>query len=93
MSNKLRSDWANQSKSDQEFGGESLDTNLEIAKQALNAFGTDALKSLLSESGLGNHPEIIRFMYRAGKAISEDSYVGNSEGAYARGGVPKILTA
>ena len=28
-------------------------------------------------------------MYRAGKAISEDSYVGNSEGANAKGNVPK----
>ena len=84
-----KQDWANESKADQEFGGESLDTNLEIAKASLNAFGTDALKSLLSESGLGNHPEIIRFMYRAGKAIGEDSYVGNSQGAYAKGGVPK----
>ena len=80
-----KQDWANDSKADQEFGGESLDTNLEIAKASLNAFGTDALKSLLSESGLGNHPEIIRFMYRAGKAISEDSYVGNSLGANAKG--------
>ena len=29
-------------------------------------------------------------MYRAGKAISEDSYVGNSQGASAKGnGIPK----
>ena len=84
-----KTEWANDSKSDQEFGGESLEANLEIAKTSLNKFGTDALKSLLSESGLGNHPEVIRFMYRAGKAISEDSYVGNSEGANAKGNVPK----
>ena len=50
-----------------------------------NAFGTEPFKQLLSESGLGNHPEVIRFMYRAGKAISEDSYVGNSQGANAQG--------
>ena len=84
-----KTEWANDSKADQEFGGESLEANLEIAKTSLNKFGTDALKSLLSESGLGNHPEVIRFMYRAGKAISEDSYVGNSEGANAKGNVPK----
>ena len=85
-----KTEWANDSKSDQEFGGESLEANLEIAKTSLNKFGTDALKSLLSESGLGNHPEVIRFMYRAGKAISEDSYVGNSQGANAQGSkVPK----
>ena len=86
---QVRTEWANEAKADQEFGGESLPANLEIAKSSLNAFGTDALKSLLSESGLGNHPEVIRFMYRAGKAISEDSYVGNSEGAVGKSNVPK----
>ena len=82
-------EWANQSKSDQEFGGESLTENLDVAKASLDTFGTDALKSLLQETGLGNHPEVIRFMYRAGKAISEDSYVGNSEGAAGKSNVPK----
>ena len=82
-------EWANQSKSDQEFGGESLNDSLDVAKTSLDTFGTDALKSLLQESGLGNHPEVIRFMYRAGKAISEDSYVGNSEGAAGKSNIPK----
>ena len=83
-------EWADQSKSDKEFGGESLSENLDVAKASLDTFGTDALKSLLTETGLGNHPEVIRFMYRAGKAISEDSYVGNSEGANPTGSrIPK----
>ena len=86
---KARTEWAERSQSDEEFGGENLDANLEVAKSALNAFGTDPFKQLLQESGLGNHPEVIRFMYRAGKAISEDSYVGNSQGANPKGGVPK----
>ena len=86
---QARADWATESQSDEEFGGENLEANLEIAKSSLNAFGTDAFKTLLSESGLGNHPEVIRFMYRAGKAISEDGYVGNSQGANAKGGIPK----
>ena len=73
--------WVNDSQSDEEFGGENFDANLKTAKSALDAFGNQALKSLLVETGFGNHPEIIRFMYRAGKAISEDSYIGNSEGA------------
>ena len=73
--------WVNDSQSDEEFGGENFDANLKTAKSALDTFGNDALKSLLVETGFGNHPEIIRFMYRAGKALSEDSYIGNSEGA------------
>ena len=78
---EVKVNWANDSQADQEFGGENFDSNLTVAKSALDTFGNDALKSLLAETGFGNHPEIIRFMYRAGQAISEDSYVGNSEGA------------
>ena len=90
MLEQVRADWANESQTDEEFGGEALNENLNVAKQALDAFGTDAFKSLLQETGFGNHPEIIRFMYRAGKAISEDSYVGNSQGANPRGSnIPK----
>ena len=89
-----KADWVSNSQADEEFGGEKLNDNLEIAKTALDAFGNDALKSLLVETGFGNHPEIIRFMYRAGKAISEDSYVGNSEGAdYSRNSGPKDFNA
>ena len=86
---QVKLDWANDSQADKEFGGENLAENLNIAKTALDAFGSKALKSLLHETGFGNHPEIIRFMYKAGKAISEDSYVGNSEGAMSQGADPK----
>jgi hypothetical protein len=75
------------SKGDKEFGGDKLSENLGVAKKALDAFGTAELRSLLNQSGLGDHPEVIRFMYRAGKAISEDRFVG---GAPAVGkGAPK----
>ena len=71
----VRNGWAESSKGDKEFGGEKLPQNLSVAKKALDQFGTAELRSLLNESGLGNHPEVIRFMYRAGKAISEDTVV------------------
>ena len=91
---EVKAGWVSDSQADQEFGGENLNDNLEIAKSALDAFGNQALKSLLVETGFGNHPEIIRFMYRAGKAISEDSYVGNSEGAdTSRNNGPKDFNA
>ena len=91
---EVKAGWVSDSQADEEFGGENLNDNLEVAKSALNAFGNQALKSLLVETGFGNHPEIIRFMYRAGKAISEDSYVGNSEGAdYSGNNGPKDFNA
>jgi hypothetical protein len=71
-----RNSWAESAKQDKEFGGEKLAENLATAKKALDAFGSPELRALLDASGLGNHPEMIRVLYRAGKAISEDRFVG-----------------
>lgn len=70
-----RQEWATASTSDKEFGGEKLQENLGVAKKAMDTFGTPELRALLNGTGLGNHPEVIRFMYRAGKAIGEDGIV------------------
>lgn len=67
--------WAESSKTDKEFGGEQLAENLGVAKRALEAFATPELRKLLNDSGLGNHPEVIRTFVRVGKAISEDGRV------------------
>ena len=75
-----RNMWAESAKSDKEFGGEKLNENLAVAKKALDQFGSPELRALLNESGLGNHPEMIRVLYRAGKAISEDRFVGSGRG-------------
>lgn len=72
---KARTEWADSARADKEFGGDQFDANLATAKKALDAFGTPELRSMLNESGLGNHPEVIRFMVRAGKAISSDRVV------------------
>jgi len=76
----IRTEWASTATKDTEFGGEKLQENLSVAKKALDTFGTPELRSLLNESGLGNHPEIIRAFYRAGKAISEDGFVSGASG-------------
>ena len=71
----VRAQWAEQTKTDKEFGGEALSENLGVAKKALDTFATPELRKLLNESGLGNHPEVIRTFLRVGKAISEDGRV------------------
>lgn len=79
---QMRAEWLEASKTDKEFGGAKLSENLGVAKKALDAFGSPQLRTLLEESGLGNHPEVIRFFLKAGKAISEDRYVsGNRQPA------------
>ena len=67
--------WVEQVKTDKELGGEALNANLATAKTALNKFGSPELTKLLDESRLGNHPEVIRFFHRVGKAIGDDSLV------------------
>jgi hypothetical protein len=70
-----KAEWVKSATADKEFGGDKLNENLATAKKALETFGTPELRALLNESGLGNHPEIIRAFYRAGKQISEDRFV------------------
>lgn len=71
----VQAQWAEQSKSDKEFGGDNLKENLGVAEQALNKFAPPELRQLLKDTGLANHPDMIRTFVRVGKAISEDSKV------------------
>lgn len=73
--------WAEASKTDKEFGGDAFAENLAVAKAAMDKFGSPELKSLLETSRLGNHPEVLRFFVRAGKAISQDGFVPGRKGA------------
>jgi len=72
--------WLNATKADKELGGDKLNENLAISKRALDAFATPELIITLNETGLGNHPELIRAFYKIGQQLSEDNYVvgGNS---------------
>ena len=81
--------WADATKADKEIGGDRLDENLGVAKKALDAYATPELKKLLNDSGLGNHPEVIRTFFKVGKAISEDGkLVTGSAGERSRESVP-----
>ncbi|MFN3543729.1 MAG: hypothetical protein ACK4UX_02645 [Thiobacillus sp.] len=88
-----RTEWAEAAKTDKEFGGDKLAENLGTAKKALDALATPELRTLLEESGLGNHPEVIRVFYRAGKAISEDRFVGGQAGKTNQGDARRLYAA
>ena len=68
-------EWGEQAKADKEFGGDKLNENLALASKAMTAFATPELKQVLDQTGLGNHPELIRAFVRIGKQISEDRLV------------------
>jgi len=71
--------WREESKNDSEFGGEKFDENIKLAQAAVNKFGTPELKQLLEDYGVGNHPEMVRFMVKVGKLTAED-VPGNEAG-------------
>jgi len=63
--------WEGEAKADKDIGGDAFDANLAVAKKAIDAFGDDALKTVLNESGLGSHPAVIKFAVKAGKGLSD----------------------
>lgn len=79
---KLRGDliaqagqWLKASQADPEFGGASFEANKGIAVGAYQKLATPELREILNNSGLCNHPEVIRLFYRIGKMTSQDSGV------------------
>lgn len=63
--------WVNELRQDKEFGGAQFDANVETAKKAMAAFGSPELKTLLEETGVGNHPALVKAFLKIGKEISE----------------------
>jgi len=69
----LKSQWTKAAESDPEYGKGAYDASVLTARKAMREVGTPELQKALEETGMGNHPEFIRFFYRVGKAIGEDS--------------------
>lgn len=81
----VKNEWTKSSITDKEFGGDKLQENLLVAEKALAEFGTDELRALLKQSGLAHNPEVIRFMFRAGRQLSEDTVVSGNKGQKSKG--------
>lgn len=77
----IQTGWVNSAKKDSEIGGARWDASVAVAQGALARFGTPGLRAFLTESGGGNHPEVIRFMARVGSAIAEDRPESGGAGA------------
>lgn len=65
-------EWGETTKKDAEIGGAKFEASAAAANKALNVFGTEPLKALLREYGLGNHPEVVRVFARIGSAIASE---------------------
>lgn len=76
----IRNEWTQSTRADKELGGDKLAENLTVAKNAVETFGTPELRALLNDTGLGNHPEIIRAFYRVGQKISGSNVIPGAAG-------------
>jgi hypothetical protein len=69
-------EWGKATQADPEIGGRALEATLTEGRKALAKHGSPELRALLDSTGLGNHPEVVRFFARVGKTIpAEDSVV------------------
>ncbi len=67
--------WAKDSENDKEFGGRHFQENLATANKGLKNFFGDGFIQLLTQTGLGNHPEAIRGFHKIGLQLKDGSVV------------------
>lgn len=80
--------WINEAKADKSLAGEQgqeFDANTGLAKRALNHFFGKDLDAVLTETGYGNHPAVLRGFLKIAKAMGEDTLAQGVHG----GGQPK----
>ena len=88
---KMQNDWRSSAMADKEYGGQTVKENIGVAKKALDKFGSPELKQALEVTGMGNHPEFIRLLYRVGKTLKEDKMAGGQEPTNTGKDVAKTL--
>ena len=60
-------------RTDAAYGGKPLAEVQAVAAKALDRFGGAEFREYLKDTGLGNHPAMMRAMFLAGSAIAEDT--------------------
>lgn len=83
----MQKEWAAETR--KELGSDA-DKQLGFAAVARDKFLTEGARKVLNDSGLANHPEVIKSLISIGKAISEDTFV---EGKGEKGGKGEGKTA
>lgn len=65
-------EWITALKADPDLGGAKLDETKRLALKGVDKFGSPALTKALTETRLGNHPELIRMFAKLGALVKED---------------------
>lgn len=71
-----KTQWAKDAAADEEIGGKNWKESQTFAAKALDHFGApkdSEFRKLLDDTGLGNHPEMIRIFRKVGAALGEET--------------------
>lgn len=86
------SQWAVQAKADQEIGGANFGRAVELSKRFIDKHASPEFKEMLNASGYGDHPEMLRMIWRATKHLSEEPMVApGSQAGSAKKSAAEIL--
>lgn len=66
-------EWVETVKADDEIGGEHFDQSKQLARKVIGRFGSELLVQELNDTGLGNHPELVRLLVRIGRSMADDT--------------------
>jgi hypothetical protein len=85
--------WVEVVKADPEMGGDKFAATIKDAAKPIDRFFTPAFKKALSDTGFGNHPELVRGFARIGRAMGDDTMVrpGADGGGPARKSTADVL--
>ncbi len=88
--NNANDSWVKASRADKEVGGQHYAPSLKSARRAIDRFATPEFRKLLvgKNTRLANHPEMLRFLARVGKATSADRSIVNGKRTPAH--APKV---
>lgn len=75
--------WLKETRDHPEIGGGNLEQTLHLAGKAFDHFGIaegSDFRNLLTETGFGNHPDMVRIMRGVGEMLSEDGFPRSGAG-------------
>jgi len=73
--------WISEIKADKEFGGENFNQTIEYAKRSIKQFGDPELERVFDETGVGNHPLIVKMHAKIGRLMADDKMVSSHAGS------------
>lgn len=69
--NDLQQTWQSEVQADKEIGGANLPATLTSIGHLMDRFANDEVRQALDQTGAGNHPAIVKFLFNLSKQLTE----------------------